>query len=145
MCFLFFVFWACLSHCLLVSFLFSAFPLPSAHGVCLQQDDTFDDSSIFSYGSVGSAATNGGTGGRLPSSPSTLGAMEQSDDEEDDDELRGRWGNNGVVVGGGDNPDAKQGDVSGSLFLMVLLGYEFASTLGRPWPPDRYCAAICLI
>lgn len=59
---------------------------------------------------MGSAATNGGIGGRLPSSPSTVGANEQSDDEEDDDDLRGRWGNNGVVVGG-QKPDAKQGHV----------------------------------
>eukprot|EP00904_Undaria_pinnatifida_P005416 jgi/Undpi1/2003/HiC_scaffold_12.g05390.m1 len=71
------------------------------------EDDTFDDSSIFSVGSVGSATTNGAGGGRVPSSPSTLGAMDQSDDEEEDEDLRGRWGNNGVVVGGGEE---KRGD-----------------------------------
>lgn len=74
----------------------------------LHQDDTFEDSSIFSVGSMGSAATNGGHG-RLPSSPSTLGAATQSDEEEEDDELRGRWGNDGVVVGGGEKHDNQQG------------------------------------
>lgn len=61
---------------------------------------------------MGSAATSGvGVGGRLPSSPSTIGAVEQSsDDEEDDEDLRGRWGNNGVVVGG-QKADTKQGHV----------------------------------
>lgn len=71
-----------------------------------EQDDTYEDSSLFSVGSVGSAVTNGGAGGRLPSSPSTLGANDQSDDDEEDDELRGRWGNDGVVVGGGEKYDA---------------------------------------
>lgn len=56
---------------------------------------------------MGSATTNGGAGGRVPSSPSTLEAMDQSDDEEEDEDLRGRWGNNGVVVAG----EGKRGDV----------------------------------
>lgn len=95
--------------------------------VAWKQDDTFDDSSIFSYGSVGSAVTNG-HGGRLPSSPSTLGA-EQSDDDEDDEELRGRWGNNGVVVGGGEKADARQGHVSVILVSLPTDSLVAISTL----------------
>lgn len=91
--------------------------LPS-HGYCARrhasnflskyQDDTFDDSSIFSVGSIGSATTR--HEGRLPSSPSTIGVVDQSDDDEEDDEdLRGRWGNHGVVIGGQKHADSKQG------------------------------------
>lgn len=80
---------------------------------CVQQDDTFDDSSIFSYGSVGSSITNGGARGRLPSSPSTLGAAEQSDDDLDDEDLGGRWGNTGVVIGGGQKLGGKSAQVRG--------------------------------
>lgn len=48
-----------------------------------------------------------GAGGRLPSSPSTAGLVEEegqdeeSEDDEDDEVIRSRWGNDGVVLGGG--------------------------------------------
>lgn len=89
----------------------------------LHQDDTFEDSSIFSVGSMGSAATNGGHG-RVPSSPSTLGAADQSDDEEEDDELRGRWGNDGVVVGGGEKHDSQQGHHVSKIMHGGMVSYE---------------------
>lgn len=96
-----------------------------------RQDDTFDDSSIFSVGSMGSATTNGGAGGRVPSSPSTLEAMDQSDDEEEDEELRGRWGNNGVVVAGEEkHGDAKPG-IHVSFFVLFCYNVSSVFTCAR--------------
>lgn len=93
-----------------------------------RQDDTFDDSSIFSVGSMGSATTNGGAGGRVPSSPSTQEAMDQSDDEEEDEELRGRWGNNGVVVAG----EEKHGDGKPGIHVgFFFFGRLFLRVPGR--------------
>lgn len=70
------------------------------------QDDTFDNSSLFSVGSQGSAYAAGfrrqSGYGAFPSSPSAIGAADNSsdDDFDDDDDLSSRWETDKSVIGG---------------------------------------------
>lgn len=74
------------------------------HGVSIQ-DDTYDDSSLFSAGSDNSAYGGGGyrrNNGAFPSSPSAIDNADNTSDEdfEDEDDLKDRWGTDQSVISG---------------------------------------------
>lgn len=84
-----------------------AHPSPSPLSIIIVQDDTFDDSSLFSGGSEGSAYAAGyrqrhNGSGAFPSSPSAIGIADNTSDEdyEDEDDLKDRWGTDRSVISG---------------------------------------------
>lgn len=102
---------------------------PSTHGFLFvsartdAQDDTFDDSSLFSAGSSGSASVAGyrrRNDGTFPPSPS-VGALDrqssEDDFEDDDDDLQGRWGTGKAIIssgiGGGGDGSGRGGEGGG--------------------------------
>ena len=104
-----------------------------------QDDDTYDDSSIFSGESRGSLNTSSGHGDRLPSSPSTTGNMVDHSDDDEDIDLRRRWGNDGVIVGGGGGNDAKQGHQVSRVAVAAELYSLCSCTMGDDFNPPPGC------